>query len=116
VIKQNVADQVLQYFTSFATNITKDKILAEFHQSPLDIERMNPAMWRGSVHALAYGPAQSGTTRPVSGWGNYRMPINGLYQTGGCTAPGGSITGRPGRNCAEVLLKDLGTSIEEVVG
>lgn len=114
-IKQSVADQVLNYFREFAPNITDDKILAEFHQSPLDIERMNPAMWRGSVHALAYGPAQSGSNRPVSGWGNYRMPINGLYQTGGCTAPGGSITGRPGRNCARELLNDLGSSIESAI-
>jgi phytoene dehydrogenase-like protein len=43
------------------------------------------------------------------------MPIPGLYQTGACTAPGGSITGMPGRNAAAALLKDLGTSIEEVV-
>ena len=54
----------------FATGLTsarkagvaevEDKILAKFIQSPIDIERMNPAMWRGSVHAAAYGAAQSG--------------------------------------------------------
>ena len=43
------------------------------------------------------------------------MPIPGLYQTGGTTHPGGSITGAPGRNAASIILKDLGTSIEEVV-
>ena len=37
------------------------------------------------------------------------MPIPGLYQTGGTTHPGGSITGAPGRNAAIVLLQDLGT-------
>jgi phytoene dehydrogenase-like protein len=36
------------------------------------------------------------------------MPIAGLYQTGATTHPGGSITGAPGRNCAVVLLEDLG--------
>jgi phytoene dehydrogenase-like protein len=36
------------------------------------------------------------------------MPIEGLYQTGGSTHPGGSITGAPGRNAAIVLLSDLG--------
>jgi phytoene dehydrogenase-like protein len=44
------------------------------------------------------------------------MPIPGLYQTGGTTAPGGSVTGQPGRNAAIVMLKDLGTSLEEVIG
>jgi phytoene dehydrogenase-like protein len=43
------------------------------------------------------------------------MPIPGLYQTGGTTHPGGSITGGPGRNAAIVILQDLGTSLEEVV-
>jgi phytoene dehydrogenase-like protein len=43
------------------------------------------------------------------------MPIAGLYQTGATTHPGGSITGAPGRNCAVVLLEDLGTNIQEVV-
>jgi phytoene dehydrogenase-like protein len=43
------------------------------------------------------------------------MPIPGLYQTGGTTHPGGSITGGPGRNAAVVLLQDLGTTLEEVV-
>jgi hypothetical protein len=36
------------------------------------------------------------------------MPIPGLYQTGGSTHPGGSITGAPGRNAAIVMLTDLG--------
>ena len=82
-----------------------DKVLAKFIESPLDIERMNPAMWRGSVHA---------GDRRLPQMASYKMPIPGLYQTGACTPPGGSITGVPGRNAAAAILKDLGTSIEEV--
>jgi phytoene dehydrogenase-like protein len=43
------------------------------------------------------------------------MPIPGLYQTGGTTHPGGSITGVPGRNAARVLLEDLGHDPDEVL-
>jgi phytoene dehydrogenase-like protein len=43
------------------------------------------------------------------------MPIPGLYQTGGTTSVGGSITGTPGRHAAIVMLHDLGTSLEEVM-
>jgi phytoene dehydrogenase-like protein len=43
------------------------------------------------------------------------MPIPGLYQTGGTTHPGGSITGAPGRNTAMVMLEDFGTSLEQVL-
>jgi phytoene dehydrogenase-like protein len=44
------------------------------------------------------------------------MPIPGLYQTGATTHPGGSVSAAPGRNTAAVLLEDLGTSLQEVVG
>jgi phytoene dehydrogenase-like protein len=115
VIKEEVAEGMLNYLRRFAPNLTPDKILAKFIESPLDIERMNPAMWRGSAHHGANNAAQSGPVRPVAGWAQYRMPIPGLYQTGACTAPGGSISGVPGRNAAAVLLKEFGTSLEEVV-
>jgi phytoene dehydrogenase-like protein len=52
----------------------------------------------------------------MPGWSNYKMPIPGLYQTGGTTAPGGSVSGQPGRNAAIVMLKEFGTSLEQVVG
>ena len=114
-IKKEVAARIFDNFRKFCPNLTEDKILGKFIQSPIDIERMNPAMWRGSVHAAAYGAAQSGDMRPVPGWAEYRMPIPGLYQTGACTAPGGSVRGQPGRNAAVVILKDHGSSIEEAV-
>jgi hypothetical protein len=43
------------------------------------------------------------------------MPIPGLYQTGGSTHPGGSITGAPGRNAAIVMLTDLGHDPAEIM-
>jgi phytoene dehydrogenase-like protein len=104
-IKEQVAAKILARLQRVAPNLTSDKILGKFLESPIDIERMNPAMWRGSVH---HGD------RRIPQMVNYKMPIAGLYQTGACTPPGGSITGVPGRNAAAALLKDLGTSIEEV--
>ncbi len=114
-IKDEVAATVFDNFRKFCPNLTEDKILGKFIQSPIDIERMNPAMWRGSVHAAANEASQAGDMRPVPGWANYRMPIPGLYQTGACTAPGGSVRGQPGRNAAVAILEDHGTSIGEVV-
>jgi phytoene dehydrogenase-like protein len=105
-IKDEVAEKIFARLRRAAPNLTPNKVLAKFLESPLDIERMNPAMWRGSAH---HGD------RRLPQLASYKMPIPGLYQTGACTAPGGSITGMPGRNAASALLKDLGTSIEEVV-
>ena len=114
-IKEEVAATVFNNFRKFCPNLTEDKILGKFIQSPIDIERMNPAMWRGSVHAVAAGAAQSGDMRPAPGWADYRMPIPGLYQTGACTAPGGSVRGTPGRNAAIVILNDHGSSLEDAM-
>jgi phytoene dehydrogenase-like protein len=107
-IRDAVAEKIFARLRRVAPNLTDDKILAKFLETPLDIERMNPAMWRGSAH--------HGDRRQASPVASYKMPIPGLYQTGACTPPGGSITGYPGRNTAAVLLKDLGTSIEAVGG
>jgi len=106
VIKDQVADTIVSRYMRHTVNLNKDKILARFLLSPIDIERMNPAMWRGSVHGF---DNRGGNFAP------YRMAIPGLYQTGACTAPGGSISGLPGRNTAEVVLQDQGKTIQQVV-
>ena len=70
----------------------------------------------GTIHGGAHDLSQTDAMRPVPGWAQHRMPIPGLYQTGGTTHPGGSITGAPGRNAAIVMLQDLGRSLNEVIG
>ena len=111
-IKSDVSNQLFDKVARLATNLSRDMVLGEHVDSPLDLERRNPANWRGSCHGGANSPAQSGWFRPVEGWSDYRTPIAGLYQNGACTHPGGSVSGLPGRNCAEVLLRDLGSSLE----
>lgn len=91
-------------------------ILASLVKSPADIEELNPHMIHGAFHGGNRGPAFSGALRPVPGWASHRMPIPGLYQTGGTTHPGGSITGAPGRNAAIVLLQDLGHDPAAIMG
>jgi phytoene dehydrogenase-like protein len=114
-IKERVSEANLNWLRRFATNLTNDKILARVVESPLDLERRNPHNWHGSCHAGAQNAAQSAALRPAPGWAQHRMPIAGLYQTGATTHPGGSISGGPGRNAAAVMLKDFGSSLDEVV-
>jgi len=105
VIKEQVADQLFTRYLSHTANLSKEDVLAKVLMSPLDIERMNPAMWQGSVHARS---------RTFDNFTPYRLPIPGLYQTGSCTEGGGSVTGRPGRAAAAVILEDDGKTLEEV--
>ena len=54
----------------------------------VDIEAQNRHMIRGTFHGGDRTLAQSGGLRPAPGWAQHRMPIPGLYQTGGTTHPG----------------------------
>jgi phytoene dehydrogenase-like protein len=109
-VKEDVSRRSFEQLARFAPNMTEETILASVVKSPLDLERMNAHNWHGTCHGGDLSPAQSGALRIAP-----RTPIAGLYQTGGTTHPGGSVSAAPGRNSAIVLLEDLGTSLEEVV-
>ena len=115
LLKDEVAAENLAAVRRAAPNFTDDVVLAEYVKSPVDIEHLNEHMWHGTIHGGDRGYANDGPRRPAPGWAAHRLPISGLYQTGATTHPGGSITGAPGRNCAVVLLEDLGRDPEEVL-
>jgi phytoene dehydrogenase-like protein len=114
-LKVDVSAANLAQLRRYAPNLTDDVILASDVESPLDLERFNAHNWHGSCHGGDMGPAQSGTLRPVHGWAGHRTPIEGLYQTGATTHPGGSVSAAPGRNAAAVMLEDLGANVGEVL-
>jgi len=107
-VKADVSNRLFEQLARYSPNLSRNIVLGEHVDSPLDLERRNPANWRGSCHGGANSPEQSGWFRPAEGWSSYRTPIAGLYQNGACTHPGGSVSGLPGRNCAQVVLQDLG--------
>jgi phytoene dehydrogenase-like protein len=109
-IKERVSDSLLAHLRTLAPNLTDEVILARHIESPLDLERRNPHNWHGSCHGGDQDPAQDGYMRPMPGYSQYRSPVQGLYLTGGCTHPGGSVSGAPGRNAAHAVLADLGVA------
>ncbi|MFF3343638.1 phytoene desaturase family protein [Streptomyces flavidovirens] len=106
--KYEVLDRALEVLRPHVPALASEHILHSFVRSPADIERANQHMVQGTLHGGDRSYAFSGSHRPVPGWAAHRMPIPGLYQTGGTTSIGGSITGIPGRNAAQVVLTDLG--------
>ncbi|MEX0664273.1 MAG: NAD(P)/FAD-dependent oxidoreductase [Acidimicrobiia bacterium] len=48
--------------------------------------------------------------RPVRGSAQHRLGVPGIYLTGAGTHPGPSVSGLPGRACAEAVLADLARS------
>ncbi|MPZ60818.1 MAG: NAD(P)-binding protein [Propionibacteriales bacterium] len=115
VLKERRMRELLMHLRRFCPGLSDDVILGSLVKGPYDFEAANPHMVRGTFHGGDRSLAYAGPQRPAPGWASHRTPIPGLYQTGGTTHPGGSITGGPGRNAAQVLLGDLGTSLREVL-
>ncbi|NNE89756.1 MAG: NAD(P)/FAD-dependent oxidoreductase [Silicimonas sp.] len=113
--KEVFTDRLIETIRRFCPSFTDDVILARLTKSPVDIEAANPHMIQGAPHGGDRSIAFSGEQRPAPGWAAHQMPIKGLWQTGGTTHPGGSITGIPGRNAAMVVLKDIGRDPSEVM-
>jgi phytoene dehydrogenase-like protein len=114
-LREEIAAVQLAHLRRAAPNFDQSKILGELIVSPVDLERSNPHMWHGTFHGGDRSLTNSGANRPAPGWAQHRMPIPGLYQTGGTTHPGGSVTGGPGRNAAVVMLSDLGFDPDELL-
>ena len=87
-------------------------VLSMRTESPVDVAGHNPHNLGGSCHGgefLVDG-------RVVAGWMRYDTDIPGLFLTGSTTHPGGSVSGRPGRNAARTVLLSLGLDPLSVMG
>jgi len=89
-----------------------DAVVGSFTRSPLDVERCLPNMREGDLLVGAFTNDQVGFNRPFRGAGTYRTHIPGLYLCGSSSHPGGNITGLPGYNAAQVILGDLGATLD----
>jgi beta-carotene ketolase (CrtO type) len=75
--------------------------------SPLDWHRRTGNLFGNADHIDTTIDQMLGN-RPSPLVARYRTPIRALYLTGAGTHPGGGITGGPGRNTAQVVMRDLG--------
>jgi phytoene dehydrogenase-like protein len=92
--------------------LAPDDILAIRCESPVDVSNHNPHNVGGSCHGGEF--VLDGAVVP--GWPRYDTDIPGLFLTGATTHPGGSVSGRPGRNAARAVLTSLGLDPLEVMG
>lgn len=111
--KDEYADAIVDLVRSRADGLDAGDILALRAESPVDVADHNPHNLGGSCHGGEFLTA-SGAVIP--GWPSYRASIDGLFLTGATTHPGGSVSGRPGRNAARAVLTDLGLDPSTVMG
>jgi phytoene dehydrogenase-like protein len=83
-----------------------DLVLHREVVTPLDIERV-VGLSEGNIFAGEFLAPQMYFFRPAPGWSQYRTPIEGYYQCGSGTHPGGCVMGAPGKLAGQQILHDL---------
>jgi phytoene dehydrogenase-like protein len=102
--RELLAERVVKKISEFAPNVPS-AILARQVITPLDLERTY-GLTEGNIFHGDLNLEQLFFMRPVSGWAQYRTPIDGLYLCGAGAHPGGGVTGAPGHNAAKQVLRD----------
>ncbi len=93
-----VIDTLAEYFPNLREIILHRQVV-----TPLDIELMT-GLSQGNIFQGELSLSQLFFLRPVPGYAQYKTPIEGYYQCGSGTHPGGGITGAPGRLAAMTIL------------
>ena len=111
-VKDEYGARLVSLVRERCSGLGEDDILLMRTESPVDVAGQNPHNLGGSCHGgefLIDG-------RVVAGWMRHDTDIPGLYVTGATTHPGGSVSGRPGRNAARTVLRSLGLDPAQVMG
>jgi phytoene dehydrogenase-like protein len=101
---EEYAQHLLAFAREYVDGLDVGNILAMRPESPTSIAAHNKANIGGSCHG---GEFQLPSGEVIPGWRDFRTEIPGLYLTGSTSHPGGSVSGRPGRNTAREVLLDL---------
>ncbi len=105
--RDNLGDAVQGVLNEFFPGFD-DKVLHREVVTPLDIERVAGLSEGNIFHGELLAP-QMYFFRPAPGYSDYRTPVDGYYQCGSGTHPGGCVTGGPGRLASQQVLADLAT-------
>jgi phytoene dehydrogenase-like protein len=110
--KDGYGERLVSLVASRCAGLDPADVLSLRTESPVDVAGHNLSNLGGSCHGgefLIDG-------RVVAGWMRYDTDIPGLFLTGSTTHPGGSVSGRPGRNAARSVLTSLGLDPSTVMG
>lgn len=102
--RDEVADLMIATVDRFAPGFAAS-VMGRQMLSPLDLER-DFGLLGGDIFHGALSLNQLFSARPMLGHAGYRGPLKGLYHCGSGAHPGGGVTGAPGHNAAQVILKD----------
>lgn len=102
--RDRIADAIIAHVDRYAPGFASS-VVRRLALSPLDLERRF-GLIGGDIFHGRMSLDQLFSARPMLGHADYRMPIESLYLCGSGAHPGGGVTGAPGHNAAQAILKD----------
>jgi phytoene dehydrogenase-like protein len=96
--------QALMDLVHDRTGLPRNAVLQMIVETPTSLAARSPSNVGGSCHG-GHFVRPDGSVIP--GWPELASAIPGLYLTGSATHPGGSVSGRPGRNAGRQVLAGL---------
>lgn len=101
--KEALTQTIIQTLSQYAPHLPG--LIEQSHLSTPADWQAEYGLTEGHIHHGQMSLDQLLIMRPVSGWAQYRTPINNLFLCGSGAHPGGGLTGLPGWNAARELLK-----------
>jgi len=102
--RENFADKAQavleEHFPGFGDLVLQREVV-----TPVDIEART-GLTEGNIFAGEFLAPQMYFFRPAPGWSQYATPLDGYYQCGSGTHPGGCVIGAPGRMASHRILRD----------
>jgi len=102
---QRCLDVIENHCPGFQSNILGYDAL-----TPLDLERIF-GLHKGNIFHGSLSLQQLAYLRPNNCYNVHRTPLKKLYLCGAGTHPGGGVMGAAGRNCAIIVMSELGMDI-----
>jgi phytoene dehydrogenase-like protein len=101
--KERFVKRIIDVLCEYAPNM-RTAVEYVHALSPLDLEQ-EYGLTGGNIFHGELSLDQLFFARPLLGWARYATPIHGLYLCGSGTHPGGGVTGAPGHNAAQEILR-----------
>ena len=98
-VERIAVDTLAGHFPALKASIRETRTI-----TPMDLER-DYALTEGDLSHGQLILDQMFFMRPMPGWSNHATPVDGLYLCGNGMHGGAGISGVPGRNAAQALLK-----------
>lgn len=109
VERDRLRERMIDLMTEYAPNFRASVLGCEVFL-PSDLERVY-GMTGGQIFHGDLMPGQVLWGRPLPGISGHGTPVPGLYLCGAGTHPGGDVSGAPGYNAAQAVLRDVAAGV-----